>query len=573
MTSAGRTVLSRFPGFRQLFQVYRRCVDAVEGDSFEARALKALDIHCCVDSSSIRQVPPTGPLIVAANHPTGIADGLVLIESIRRTRRDVRILANQLLAGIPELRDSCFFVDPFGSRSSANRSVAGLRAAHRWLRRGGAILLFPAGEVAWRKGFAAIRTGRTPIDSVWHPTLGHLALATRASIVPALVTGRNSLSFYAAGLFHPRVRTMLLGHELLKQRGTTFAIRFGRVLTHCDVDTASGPEQVTQLIRRELDVLSTEGGDCRSTAISPAERGDQRVREIASLPPEAKLLSSGAFDVYCIDSTRIPNVLDEIGRLRETTFREVGEGTGSARDIDRFDRHYQQLFVWDRVQSEIVGAYRVGATDRILQRGCVSDLYTSTLFRYDDRLLAKIGPALELGRSFVRREYQRSHSPLLLLWKGIGELVARSPRYRILFGAVSISNRYAERSRALLCTYLLQHHRSDLASFVQAINPPLGILRLGVDTSAVTRVDQLEDMVRGVEGERGIPVLLRHYLRLNAAVLGFNMDRSFGDALDALMMVDLASLASGRLRKYLGEHAQTFLEYHAAQRTAAERAA
>jgi putative hemolysin len=551
--------LSWFPGFRELIRLYRRCQNSSPNGSFEKRALATLGITFELDANASNQIPQVGPLIIAANHPTGVADGLVLLEAVRQRRRDVRILANHLLACIPEMHDACFFIDPFGGKSSANRNVPGVRAAYKWLRSGRAILLFPAGEVAWRGWFDARRTGATPVDSEWRGTVGHLAMATHAPVVTAYIHGRNSTPFYAAGLFHPKGRTLLLGRELLHKRGKTFNLSFGPTIAVSRIRAASTAENATRLIRGEFDALSVRHPASTAEPIAPAGCLHLRQREIASLPCEAKLLSTGIFDVYCTDSTLIPHVLDEIGRLREVTFRGVGEGTGRGRDIDHFDSRYRQLFVWDRVNSEIVGAYRIGATDEILPTSGVHGLYTSTLFRYDESLLTQVTPALELGRSFVRAEYQRSHSALLLLWKGIGTLVARSPHYRFLFGAVSISRQYDDDSRALLRNFLSQHHLSNLAPLVHARNPPLSYSRPAESTVAEHRV---------------MPVLLRQYLRLNAKVLGFNVDRSFADALDALMIVDLTTVPAAVLGKYLGrDNASAFLAYHTSRPVTPQRAA
>lgn len=547
---------------------YQRCQSPTLSGSFEARALDVLGIDFQIDTTPNAGIPESGPLIVAANHPTGIADGLVLMEAVRGTRRDVRIVANYLLAGIPELRDACFFVDPFGGKEAIGRNVAGLRAARNWLRLGGCLLLFPAGEVAWRRWSDRLR--QAPDDSEWQPTLARLALATHAQVMPVFLGGRNSSLFYAAGTLHPRLRTLLLGRELLRQRGATISIRFGSTVAFDHLRTLSTPADVTRFVRGAVDALASSPVR-RLSSISPQRVAEQLAREVASLPPQVKLLTSGSYDVFCAGSALIPKVLDEIGRLREVTFRAAGEGTGQARDIDRFDASYQHLFVWERTRSEIVGAYRIGATDQILPKSGVEGLYTSTLFKYDERLLDQIAPALELGRSFVRPEYQRSHSALMLLWKGIGELVTRSPQYRVLFGAVSISNRYGDTSRSILRAFLSQHHQSELASLVGGLKPPPPIV---THVPVVTAVDELDNLIRSVEGTMGVPVLLRQYLRLNAKWLGFHIDRSFGDTLDALMMVDLATLPAARLRQYLGrDNAGVFLGYHADRRTTPQQAA
>ena len=201
-------------------------------------------------------------------------------------------------------------------------------------------------------------------------------------------------------------------------------------------------------------------------------RTDGVFSDIERLPADACLVESGTFQVFYALASQIPSALREIGRLREETYRAVGEGTGGTLDLDAFDDRYLHLFSWDRSRRQIVGAYRIGRTDQITARHGVNGLYTRTLFRYDQRLIARLSPALELGRSFVRTEYQKNYNALLLLWKGIGRFIVRHPEYRVLFGTVSISARYADSSHDLLKAFLLQNHLDrDLAELVEAVNP------------------------------------------------------------------------------------------------------
>ena len=289
-------------------------------------------------------------------------------------------------------------------------------------------------------------------------------------------------------------------------------------------------------------------------------------REVERLAPGRKLLESGPFDVYLASAREIPLVLFEIGRLREESFRAAGEGTGRAFDLDEFDASYFHLFLWDRERRAVAGAYRLGVLDAILAEHGAAGLYTATLFTYRPELLAHLSPALELGRSFVRLEYQKSYSALLLLWRGIGEFVVRNPRYRRLLGAVSISDDYDERSRRLIVGSLRRHYRLlPWASQVRARRPP----RFGaLDGIADRDLGELERRVSEIEhGERGIPVLLRQYLRLGGKVLGFNVDPSFANALDALVVVDLRGTDPRMLERYLGRAgAVSFLAYHEARR-------
>ena len=540
--TAARPFLSwlvRLRTYRGLYEQTKALIDR----PFESRVLDALQIQVSLAHDEMSFIPSEGPLIVASNHPHGAVDGLVLAAVVRRRRADVRVLTNYLAARIPELAELCFFVDPFGARASAANSYAGLRAAHLWVRNGGALVMFPAGEVAHEHG-----PDRCRIESPWRITVGRIALATGAPVVPAFIAGANTKVFYAAGRVHPVLRTALLAREFLHKRGASIAVRVGPALSiRGGIAAASDARAATQSIRQAVERLGR----------------DPIPGEIARLPRDSCLVESGAFHVFVAEARRVPATLREIGRLREVTFRGVGEGTGRELDLDAFDERYLHVFCWDRERQRIVGAYRMGATDRIIASAGITGLYTRTLFRYDERLIARLSPALELGRSFVRAEYQRSHNALLLLWRAIGQFVARHPQYRVLFGPVSISSRYSEASHGLLMAFLRRHHLDrDLAKLVDAITPHVVDPR---PAAAIPEsIDDVNRLVARAEADgKGVPVLLRQYLKLNAKLLGFNIDPQFGDALDALMMVDLTTVEHAILHRYLGrEGAGRFLAWH-----------
>lgn len=546
---AARPLLSRCVGLATYREVYAR-THAMPGDSFFARALIALDIDVRCGSDDVIRATP-GPLIVATNHPHGLLDGLAVGSLVFRARRDVRILTNRWLSSIPELEDLCFFVDPFGGPEAAARSQRGLRAAHRWLRRGGALVVFPAGEVAHRW-----TASRTLADGLWNVSVARLATATGARVIPGHIGGSNSRMFYAAGRLHPRLRTLLLPRELLTKRGQSVHVAFGPAIAAEELARES-VDAATMRIRAAVERLE-------SSAVAAPR--DAIAREVGSLPPDCRLIATGDFDVYCAQAHQIPSTLQEIGRLREVTFRAVGEGTGRELDLDRFDEHYLHLFAWDRERHQVIGAYRIGQTDDILAGHGASGLYTRTLFRFDERLLERLSPALELGRSFVRAEYQKNYNALLSLWKGVARYVALHPQYRVLFGPVSISARYSDVSQRLLMRFLEQNHRqAELAPLVSAHNPARRAAAAAVPTPET--VAELERLVARAEPDgKGVPVLLRQYLKLNARVLGFNVDPDFGDVLDALMVVDLTDVDRGILNRYFGRReAATFLAHHTAK--------
>jgi putative hemolysin len=382
--------------------------------------------------------------------------------------------------------------------------------------------------------------------------------------------------FQLAGLLHPRLRTALLPRELLNKRNRTIAVHIGTPIPFSRLKALDDDAMTAQLRLRCYALAAHDSGPAQPAClpgraqedIAAAVAAPLLCAEVEALPQEQLLDQSGEFQVWYARAGQMPWLLQEIGRLREITFRAAGEGTGSSRDIDLYDAYYLHLFIWDKEQRRVVGAYRLGLADEIARRFGVKGLYTHSLFRYRRHLLQQLGPAIELGRSFVRPEYQRSYSPLLLLWKGIGQFVARHPHYRTLFGPVSISGDYATQSQQLLVQFLrANNYLPQLARLVRPRRPfraPLGPVWLR--HNAPGDLDQLSELVSAMErDQKGVPVLLRQYLKLGGHILGFNVDEAFNNALDGLIMVDLRQTDPKVLAKYMGrEQAAHFRVLHGA---------
>ena len=288
-----------------------------------------------------------------------------------------------------------------------------------------------------------------------------------------------------------------------------------------------------------------------------------------ALPEGRQLIDAGEFAVYAAQGREIPNVLQEIGRLREVTFRSAGEGTGKACDLDRFDEYYWHFLLWNRQKREVIGAYRAANTAEMIAQHGISGLYTSTLFHYDARLFQKMGPALELGRSFICSEYQRQYAPLLHLWKAIGRFVTLRPETPVLFGAVSISNTYNHASRELIYSFFeARRPGNGLAGLIKPRRPfRPGKLRQW-DCRAVCGLlrdlDELSEPIADVETDgKGLPILLRQYAKIGGKLLGFNVDPKFSDVLDGLIMVDLRETSRAVLERYMGKpEAAVFRSHH-----------
>ena len=570
--------LEKASGLAALDRLYRSLPTTTTAHEFCTQALAMLDIDVRVAAADLAHIPKTGPVMLVANHPFGAIEGIVLGKLLGDIRPDFKFMANFLLARIPEMREILISVDPFGGRSAGARNIGPLRQCLSWMRQGGVLGVFPAGEVAH------LKLGRRPTvtDPVWNPNIGGLARRAGAAVVPVYFAGRNTATFQALGLVHPVLRTALLPRQLLNKRGTTIELRIGQPIPAERVAKFASDTELTEYLRFRTFLLRSRSepeknggarpffpGKSKHAAVAEADPAELLCEEVKTLPSKCLLTATEDFAVYCVNAPEIPLLLREIGRLREITFRGVGEGTGKQLDLDRFDAHYQHLLVWSKKNRELVGAYRIGKVNRILHNHGVAGLYTHTLFNYSPELLANLGYSFELGRSFIRPEYQRSFSPLLLLWKGIGQLVARNPEYKNLIGPVSISNDYTAVSRQLLAAYLLDKHQPvALAEGVEARHP----LRLatcgGIDPRVgahfIGDMDEVSALIAGIEHDgKGAPILLRQYLKLGGVILGLNVDKQFGNCLDGLILVDLAKTAPRLLEKYMEKTgAAAFLAWH-----------
>ena len=355
---------------REVFETARRAGD---GPCAVSRMLELLAVDYRIAAEELERIPRSGPLIVTANHPFGLLDGAILACILTKLRPDVRILTNRMLASFPELHGMCIFVDPFGEATSVNANAGALRESVGWLRRGGLLATFPAGEVA----HLDFRDGTTA-DPPWNMAIARLARLSGSAALPVFFQGSNSMAFQLAGAVHPRLRTASLPRELLNKSGRRIRLRIGRPIPPAELASLAGAREVTEYLRWRTYLLDDSEAlrafpprfpSFRKPAhiVSAAPR-NQMSDEIARLAADRKLCEAGDLAVYLATAVELPNVLREIGRLREIAFRQAGEGTGRPLDLDRFDRYYWHLFAWNHARQEVVGAYRLGVTPEILPK-------------------------------------------------------------------------------------------------------------------------------------------------------------------------------------------------------------
>ncbi len=570
-------------------QAYADTLRRLPDSNYLAAVLDTFQIRVSFPENEGIQIPEKGPLVIVSNHPFGGIEGVVLAHLAASARPDVKILGNHLLNHIAEMRPWVIAVNPFGGKKAARENIAPMRACLQWLKQGGALVVFPSGTVSHFQ----LRRKRIE-DPPWNENVAALIRHSRAAVLPVFVEGRNSSLFQAAGLLHPCLRTFFLPREMVKKMRSVIRLRAGNPIPWSRLKHFENDRDRVNFLRLNTYILKNRNRrnsrfffpairrifhfPAPRLPIIPALDPALLREEIAALPPEQRLVSQGDFDVYCAGAARIPNVLREIGRLREKTFREAGEGSGRDCDLDEFDSRYLHLFLWNRRKEEVAGAYRMGLTDEIFRSGARRGLYTQTLFKLSRGFLMQIHPALEMGRSFIRSEYQRKHTSLALLWRGIGEFVVRHPRYRILFGPVSISAGYQPLSKNLIIQFLKRHtwHR-EWSRMVKPKHPHRARRLRGLDKklllSTVKHIDEVSALVSEIESDgKGAPVLLRHYLKLNGLMLSFNLDTRFSRVVDGLVLVDLTRADPKILRRYLGaEGLRSYLEHHQGREAAAPR--
>lgn len=574
---AVRPALEKISGLDSLTRLYRGIPEHLTGTGMLRRALADLGVRFEISEADRARLPRNGPVVVVANHPYGAVEGMILAVVLQSVRPDARLLVNFLLGRIPELRELFVYVDPFESDAAVRNNLGAMRAAMRYVGQGGMLGVFPAGEVA----HLYLRRGRV-VDPPWSSTVARVVRHAEATVVPVFFSGHNGALFQVAGMLHPRMRTALLPRQMFNRRGGAIEVRvgapiqFGKLRGFEDDAALMGYlRDRTEIQRHRLPSPAVRGEPVQprrtpteTVALADPAPADLLRREVERLPEDAHLASDDSNDVFVARASEIPNVLRELGRLREQSFRSVGEGTGRRLDIDRFDDTYEHLFAWNRDASEVVGAYRLGRTDELIASGGLDALYTSTLFAYRPDLFRSMGPALEMGRSFIRAKYQRSYTALLLLWKGIGRYVVRNPRYATLFGPVSISAGYRGASQRLLVAFLEQNRYAHPWSRHVRPRRPYHASRRDAGRPHPENLRDLDDVaafIQDIEADqKGVPVLLKQYLKLGGRLLGFNVDPEFSSVLDVLIVVDLRDTPRRILSRYMGRRdTAAFLAGHA----------
>lgn len=519
-------------------------------EAFLDRLIGALGVVVEVNEEDLQKIPRTGAFITISNHPFGGLDGIILIKLLSRIRPDYKVTANFLLKKIVPIQDYFMGANPFENHKSIS-GTGGIKEALSHLAEGKPLGLFPAGEVS-----AYQAESNNVEDKEWGNSALKLIKMANVPVIPVYFKGSNSILFHLLGLIHPMLRTVKLPSELLNKKNRVVKLRIGNPISVETQNSFADLVQYGKFLRAKTYLLGSSlevknfflKSQKAEVKVEPVATETELVvlrKELEGITEEYLLFTMKSYSVYCAPTMKIPNVLNEIGRLREITFRAVGEGTNRSIDLDEYDLYYFHLFIWDNDANRIVGAYRVGKGKEIIDRYGIKGFYINSLFKIKKQMLPVLYESIELGRSFIAGDYQRKPLPLFMLWKGILYFLIKNPEYRYLIGPVTISGKYTEVSKELIMKFIIKNHwNRELGACitprckyrVETNDPDVDVmLEASNDNIAI-----LDKMIGDIEPSSDkLPVLLKKYISLNGRIIGFNIDPKFNMCLDGLLILDL----------------------------------
>ncbi|TSA23599.1 MAG: GNAT family N-acetyltransferase [Bacteroidetes bacterium] len=543
-------ILFKLLKFDRLNREYGRACQ-LQSREFIDKAIEVFGITFEVAQQELENIPKTNSFITISNHAYGGIDGILLLKLLPDIRPDFKVLANFMLTKVDPLNQYFLAVNPFEAYKDVKSSFGGLKDAYLHLQNGHPIGIFPAGEVSTVK-----LQYRGVADKEWQHSILKFIKRAKVPVIPVYFDGSNSAFFHFLGMIHPLLRTVKLPSELFNKKGKNIRIRIGTPILVKEQDEFDEISEFGKFLRMKTYALGIPLSNIKRQSLAALSEANQepvidRVlqeqlnHEIERITDEFKLFQIQNFSVFCAPTERIPYITTEIGRLRELTYRMVGERTNKSFDLDHFDQYFDQLFIWDENTKSIVGGYRIGKGRDILNNYGIPGFYISTLFQIDPDFATVLKVSIELGRSFIAKEYQKKTMSLFMLWKGILYLLIKNPEYRYLIGPVSMSNEFLDISKVLAVEFLKAHfYNSEFSEYIhpnkpftlrfpRKINKHLYLQYVGKD------INRLDRFISSIDPIYKTPVLFKKYLSVNAEIIGFNVDPLFNNCLDALTILDL----------------------------------
>jgi len=529
--------------------------------------LDEMEIKFEIPEEDLKRLPKDGAYITISNHPLGGIDGILLLKLMLEREPNFKIIANFLLHRIVPMKKYIMPVNPFENHKDAKSSVIGIKETLRHLSDGKPLGIFPAGEVSTYKD------GKLVVDKPWEEGALKLIRKAKVPVVPIYFHAKNSKLFYWLSKIDDTLRTAKLPSELLTQKDRVIKVRIGKPISVNEQNEIESFEEYSEFLRKKtymlanpfekdtklIDTASLKITKAPKKIVTPANES-KMIDEVQALRnSDCRLLQSKNYEVFFATAKSIPNILHEIGRLREITFREVGEGTNESIDLDEYDQYYHHMFLWDDETKRIAGAYRMGLGAEIYPKYGIEGFYLTDLFRFEPELHDMMHKSIEMGRAFIVKEYQQKPMPLFLLWKGIIHTTLRYPEHKYLLGGVSISNQFSDFSKSLMIEFMKSNYYDPYIA--QYIHPKKAYKVKLKDADkdfifdeAESDLNKFDKIIDELEpGNLRLPVLIKKYIKQNARVVAFNVDPLFNNAVDGLMYIRIADIPESTMKPVIEE--------------------
>jgi putative hemolysin len=550
-----------------LNEIYDRNKHLTEIEFLNA-ILDEFQIKFEIPEEDLKRLPKDGAYITISNHPLGGIDGILLLKLMLEREPNFKIIANFLLHRIEPMKPYIMPVNPFETHKDAKSSTVGLKETFRHLSDGKPLGMFPAGEVSTYKD------GKIVVDKEWEEGAIKVIRKAQVPVVPIYFHAKNSRFFYHLSKISETLRTAKLPSELFSQKDRVIKVRIGKPISVAEQNEYETLEAYSEFLRKKTYMLAN-AFDKESSFLQQAQNlkipkspkkiatpsdTEKMIKEIEALrKDDSRMLQSKNYEVFFTEATKIPNILHEIGRLREVTFREVGEGTNESIDIDKYDKYYHHMFLWDSDTRQIAGAYRMGLGSEIFSKYGIDGFYLQELFRFEPELFDMMSKSIEMGRAFITKDYQQKPMPLFLLWKGIVHTTLRYPEHKFLIGGVSISNQFSDFSKSLMIEFMKSHYYDPyVAQYVYPRKEYKVKLKDAdkdfVFEEAEADLNKFDKIIDEIEpGSLRLPVLIKKYIKQNARVIAFNVDPLFNNAVDGLMYIRIADLPESTVKPVMEE--------------------
>lgn len=529
-------------------------------DAFIDSMFEHLGISYHIYEKDMERIPAKGPFITVSNHPLGAIDGMILLRTIIEKRPDFKVMANFLLNRVAPLSPYILAVNPFEDHKDAKSSFAGIKMSLAHIKAGNALGIFPAGEVSTMQDNGEI------YDRPWEPSVMKLIAHAKVPVVPIYFDAHNSKNFYRAAKLDGRLRTAMLPRQITSQKHRGVRLRIGNPILPNEIAAHGTTEKLASFLKEKTYFLAKGFDDEHSKCVSnnnqqqlpiaTAVAKDVLQAEIDSIKDKL-LFSMKAYEIYAVKKKDAPNAVHEIGRLREITFREVGEGTNQSIDLDQYDEYYEHLFIYHKENREIAGAYRIGSGKEIFATHGIQGFYINELFEFAPPVHHILKDGLTLGRAFIAKDYQRSPLLLFMLWKAI-VFMALKEDVKYLLGGVSISDLYTSFTKSIMIDFMMSnYYDNEVAQHVHARQPYIPDLS-SEDKQLIEKlagndmksIDKLIDEMNPKHGLK-IPILLKKYIKQNTKLIAFNLDPKFNNVVDGLMYVSVSNLPEETLKATL----------------------